>query len=77
MTESSGDEKATDMFAEAVLARVAAARLRLGEAAATADSHAVAEALDELEDSLALARESGVTVPRMKTIDQGPQEASR
>ncbi|NUP46833.1 MAG: hypothetical protein HOW97_05890 [Catenulispora sp.] len=53
----------TDEFAEALLARVADARLRLAEAAATADSHAVAEALDELEDALGLARESGVEVP--------------
>jgi hypothetical protein len=55
---------ALDVFAEAVIARVAAARLSLGVAAATADSHAVAEALDELEEALSMARESGVTVPR-------------
>ncbi|MFL6116316.1 MAG: hypothetical protein ACJ786_33925 [Catenulispora sp.] len=50
-------------FAEAVLARVAGARHRLSEAAATADSYAVAAALDELELALGLARESGVEVP--------------
>jgi len=43
---------------------VAEARLRLSEAAATADSPAVADALDELELALGLARESGVEVPR-------------
>jgi len=52
-----------DEFAEALLTRIAAARLRMSEAAATADSHALAEALDELEQALGLARESGVEVP--------------
>lgn len=50
-------------YADALLARVAEARLRLSEAAATADSYAVADALDELELALGLARESGVEVP--------------
>ena len=77
MNESSGDEMVADRFAEAVLARVMAARLSLAEAAATADSHAVAEALDELEESLALARESGVTVPRISAGRQRSQETNR
>jgi hypothetical protein len=54
-----------DEYAEALLTRVAEARLRLAEAAATVDSQAVAEALDELERALGLARESGVEVPRI------------
>ena len=53
-----------DEFAEALLVRVADARIRLADAAATADSHAVAEALDELEEALGLARESGINVPQ-------------
>jgi hypothetical protein len=53
----------TDEFAEALLARVAEARLRLSEAAASPDSDALAGALDELEEALGLARESGVEVP--------------
>ncbi|WP_194910541.1 hypothetical protein [Catenulispora rubra] len=52
-----------DEYTEALLTRVAEARLRLAEAAATVDSQAVAEALDELEQALGLARESGVEVP--------------
>lgn len=52
-----------DEFAEALRTRVAVARLRLAEAAATVDSQAVGEALDELEQALGLARESGVEVP--------------
>jgi hypothetical protein len=58
------DAEAAGVVAEALVARVVAARFRLGEAAASADSHAVAEALDELEEALGLARESGVAVPR-------------
>ena len=57
------DAGTADGFAEALVARVVAARSRLGEAAASADSHAVAAALDDLEEALGLARESGVTVP--------------
>ena len=52
-----------DEYAEALLTRVAEARLGLAEAAATVDSQAVAEALDELEQALGLARESGIEVP--------------
>ena len=55
-----------DDFAEALLARITDARFRLSEAAATADSFAVAEALDELEEALGLARESGIEVPQAK-----------
>ena len=47
----------------AYLARVTRARHRLSEAAAAANSSAVANALDELELALGLARESGVDVP--------------
>lgn len=53
-----------DEFAEAVLARIAEARMRLADAAASVDSGALAEALDELEDALALAQESGIKAPR-------------
>jgi hypothetical protein len=64
MGVSDRDGTTVDVLAEAVIARVVAARLSLGEAVATADSRAVARALDELEESLSMARESGVTVPR-------------
>jgi hypothetical protein len=61
-----GTGMAQTEFADAVLVRVTEARLRLSEAAATADSYAVADALDELELALGLARESGVEVPHTK-----------
>jgi hypothetical protein len=62
-THNSGDE-----FAEALLARITEARSRLSEAASTADSFAVAEALDELEEALGLAREHGVEVPKAEGV---------
>jgi hypothetical protein len=68
---SSNDMPTADAFAEALITRVAEARVSLAEAAATADSHAVAEALDELEEALRLARESGVTVPRAEQTTEG------
>jgi hypothetical protein len=71
MREADEGKAASDVFAEAVIARVAAARMSLGAAAATADSHAVAEALDELEEALSTARESGVAVP---PVGKGPAD---
>jgi hypothetical protein len=48
---------------EAVLARVSDARNRLAAAAATADSLALSQALDALEEALAAAQNAGVDVP--------------
>ena len=53
-----------DEYAEALLARVAAARVKLAEATATANLSGVAQALDELEDAHGQARRSGVAIPR-------------
>jgi hypothetical protein len=50
--------------AEALVARIEAARLRLAEAAATADLSGVAAALDELEEAHGQARAAGVAIPR-------------
>lgn len=46
-----------------VLARVQAARIALREAAGSAASVGLREALDELEEALRLARAEGVEVP--------------
>jgi hypothetical protein len=52
-----------DEFAQAVLERIRAARNALAAAVASTDSVAVAEALDELERALLLARENGIEAP--------------
>jgi len=52
-----------DGFAERVVARVRAARTALGEAAGSAASVGLREALDELEEALRMARDQGVEVP--------------
>jgi hypothetical protein len=52
-----------DEFAERVGARVRAARIALGEAAGSAASVGLREALDELEEALRIARDKGVEVP--------------
>jgi hypothetical protein len=52
-----------DEFAEQVIARVRAARIALAEAAGSAASVRLGEALDELEDALRSARDKGVEVP--------------
>jgi hypothetical protein len=57
-------------FAEAVVARVRAARLAVREAVAVADSFAVSAAMDELEDALLLARRNGMDVPQDGAADE-------
>ena len=57
----------TGEFGEALVARVAAARLRLAEAAASANLPEVAAALDELEEVHGLAIEAGIAIPRPST----------
>ncbi|WP_037603845.1 hypothetical protein [Streptacidiphilus rugosus] len=52
-----------DEFAAALLERIRQARSALAAAAASTDSIAVAECLDELERALLLARENGIDVP--------------
>lgn len=51
-----------DEYAEQVAARVRVARAALSAAASRADSFALQDALDELENALKLARASGVDV---------------
>lgn len=57
----------TQENAEALVAQVEAARLRLAAAAATADLSGVAAALDELEVAHGQARASGIAIPRPST----------
>jgi hypothetical protein len=63
-----------DDFAQALLERVRQARSALAAAARSTDSTAVAEALDELERALLLARENGIDVP---AVIGGPGERDR
>jgi hypothetical protein len=58
-------------FTETLLATIADARRRLSAAAATADSLAVAEALDRLEEALSTAREAGIEVARAERDGDG------
>lgn len=60
VNQSETDDTGRDMFEDAVLTSVAEARLRLAAAVATTDSQALAEALDELEEALAVARGCGM-----------------
>ncbi|WP_329139269.1 hypothetical protein OG552_32960 [Streptomyces sp. NBC_01476] len=59
-----------DESAVQVIARVEAARTALREAAAARDPVAVRVALDELEESLRLARANGVRVPPAGAADE-------
>ncbi|MDH6115162.1 hypothetical protein P3T36_004081 [Kitasatospora sp. MAP12-15] len=52
-----------DEFTESVVERVRTARDELKQAVAEHDSYAISRGLDELENALALARESGIEVP--------------
>ncbi|MEU3462748.1 hypothetical protein ABZ721_22740 [Streptomyces sp. NPDC006733] len=53
----------SEMTADAVRGRVAAARAALAEAVDSGEFGAISEALDALEESLGLARLHGVELP--------------
>ncbi|MCF2533832.1 hypothetical protein [Yinghuangia soli] len=69
---SVGVEDAADVSAAAVRDRVLRAREDLAEAAASRNGSAVREAVDELEDALAMARVNGVVVADPPTADAAP-----
>ena len=59
--------------AEALVARVEAARRRMAEAAATADLPGAAAGLDELEEAHGQARKAGIAISRPGTKLEEPQ----
>jgi len=64
-----------DESAQALPARLADARARLADAAATADLPGVAAALDDLEEAHGVARGAGITIPRADFDGIGRGEA--
>lgn len=64
-------DRDVDEFTDSVLESVRTARDALKQAVAEHDSYAISRALDELENALAIARESGIEVPPAETGETG------